>query len=147
MKDEAARVREVAPHHARYWSETGSAERGGPFSDRSGGLIIIDAADEGAAGQLVANDPFQRAALLEQWWLKAWQPTEIRADLTSPEPALVEPEFVGRRELGRCTGANGEAAPPLRPGNRAFVVRGSGRSERSWSLLRAWRAGTSGVRR
>jgi uncharacterized protein YciI len=66
MKDEAARVREVAPHHARYWSETGSAERGGPFSDRSGGLIIIDAADEGAAGQMVANDPFQRAALLEQ---------------------------------------------------------------------------------
>jgi uncharacterized protein len=76
MKDEAARVREVAPHHARYWSETGSAERGGPFSDRSGGLIIIDAADEGAAGQMVANDPFQRAALLEQWWLKAWQPTD-----------------------------------------------------------------------
>jgi uncharacterized protein YciI len=44
----------------------GPAERGGPFSDRSGGLIIIDAADEGAAGQMVANDPFQRAALLEQ---------------------------------------------------------------------------------
>jgi len=76
MKDEAPHVREVAPHHARYWSETGSAERGGPFSDRSGGLIIIDAADEGAAGQMVANDPFQRAALLERWWLKAWQPTD-----------------------------------------------------------------------
>jgi hypothetical protein len=41
MKDEAARVREVAPRHARYWSETGSAERGGPFGDRSGGLIIL----------------------------------------------------------------------------------------------------------
>ena len=40
MKDEAPHVREVAPHHARYWSETGSAERGGPFSDRSGGLIL-----------------------------------------------------------------------------------------------------------
>jgi uncharacterized protein YciI len=52
------------------------AERGGPFGDRSGGLIIIDAADEGAAGQMVANGPFQRAALLEQWWLKAWQPTD-----------------------------------------------------------------------
>jgi uncharacterized protein YciI len=76
MKDKATRVREVAPHHAEYWRDTGSAERGGPFSDRSGGLIIFDAADEGAAGQMVADDPFQRAALLEQWWLKAWQPTD-----------------------------------------------------------------------
>jgi uncharacterized protein YciI len=76
MKDEAARVREVAPHHAQYWSETGLVERGGPFSDRSGGLIIFEAADEGAAGQMVADDPFQRAALLEQWWLKAWEPAD-----------------------------------------------------------------------
>ena len=29
MKDEPARVREVAPHHAQYWSKTGSTERGG----------------------------------------------------------------------------------------------------------------------
>jgi uncharacterized protein YciI len=41
------------------------AKRGGPFSDRSGGLIIFEAADEGAAGKTVAGDPFQRAALLE----------------------------------------------------------------------------------
>ena len=75
MKEEPTRVGEVAPHHARYWSEIGLAERGGPFSDRSGGLIIFEAADEEAAGQTVADDPFQRAALLEQWWLKAWEPT------------------------------------------------------------------------
>ena len=31
--------------------------------------------DEGAAAQMVAGDPFQRAALLQQWWLKAWEPT------------------------------------------------------------------------
>ena len=73
MKDEAARVREVAPQHAQYWSQTGSAERGGPFSDRSGGLITFEAADEAAAGQTVAGDPFQRAVLLERWWLKAWE--------------------------------------------------------------------------
>jgi uncharacterized protein YciI len=78
MKDEAPRVREVAPHHAQYWSETGSAERGGPFIDRSGGLIIFKAADEAAAGQAVAGDPFQRAALLEHWWLRAWEPADRR---------------------------------------------------------------------
>jgi hypothetical protein len=76
MKDEAACVREMAPHQAEYWRDTDTAERQGPFSDRSGGLIIFDAADEGAAAPMVANDPFQRAALLEQWWLKAWQPTD-----------------------------------------------------------------------
>jgi len=75
MKDEAARICEIAPHHAQYWSETGLAERGGPFSDRSGGLIIFEATDQGAAGQTVAGDPFQHTALLEQWWLKAWEPT------------------------------------------------------------------------
>jgi uncharacterized protein YciI len=76
MRDQAARVREIAPRHTRYWSETGSAERGGPFAARSGGLIIFDAVDEDAAERMVAGDPFQREALLEQWWLKAWAPTE-----------------------------------------------------------------------
>jgi uncharacterized protein YciI len=76
MKNEAARVREVAPHHAQYWRDTDSAESQGPFSDRSGLLIIFDAADEGAAERMVAADPFQREALLEQWWLKAWEPTD-----------------------------------------------------------------------
>ena len=76
MKDEDARVREVAPQHAQYWRDTDSAERQGPFSDRSGGLIIFDAADEGASAQMVAGDPFQRAALLQQWWLKAWERTD-----------------------------------------------------------------------
>jgi len=47
MNDKAARVREGAPHHAQYWRNTDSAERGGTFIDRSGGLIIFDAADEG----------------------------------------------------------------------------------------------------
>ena len=78
MKNDAARVREVAPHHARYWRETAVADRAGPFSDRSGGLIIFEAADEGAARQIVGEDPFQRGALLEQWWLRAWEPTAER---------------------------------------------------------------------
>jgi uncharacterized protein len=76
MKGDPARVREVAPHHAQYWRDNDSAERAGPFSDRSGGLIIFDAADEAAAAQMVADDPFQRAELLEQWWLKAWEPID-----------------------------------------------------------------------
>lgn len=74
MKNEAARVRDVAPRHAQYWRDTAAADHAGPFSDRSGGLIIFDAADEDAAGEMIADDPFQREALLEQWLLRAWEP-------------------------------------------------------------------------
>jgi hypothetical protein len=73
MRDEPERVREVALQHAQYWREMGTpGSRGGPFSDRSGGLIIFESPDEETAKEAVANDPFQLAEVLEQWWLKAW---------------------------------------------------------------------------
>ncbi|MGZ4314656.1 MAG: YciI family protein [Gaiellaceae bacterium] len=78
MKDDPARVRETAPQHAQYWKQTDVSERGGPFSDRSGGLIVFEAPSEGAAQATIGGDPFQRAALLEQWWLKAWEPDSQR---------------------------------------------------------------------
>jgi len=37
MKDEAARLREVAPQHAQYWRDTDSTERQGPFSPQLAG--------------------------------------------------------------------------------------------------------------
>ncbi len=53
MKHEAERVREVAPQHAQYWREMGiPGWRGGPFSDRSGGLIIFDSPDEQTAAPI-----------------------------------------------------------------------------------------------
>jgi uncharacterized protein YciI len=61
MKKESAHVREVAPRHAQYWRQTGSSERGGPFSDRSGGLILFEAPDEQTARKTIAEDPFQHA--------------------------------------------------------------------------------------
>ena len=73
---ESAHVRDAVPRHAQYWRQSGSSERGGPFSDRSGGLILFEAPDEQTARKTVAEDPFQRASLLEQWWLKAWEPAD-----------------------------------------------------------------------
>jgi len=29
---------------------------------------------EGPAGRIVSNDPFQRAGLINDWWLKIWMP-------------------------------------------------------------------------
>jgi hypothetical protein len=48
MKDDPNGVRDVAPKHTAYWQKLGLAEYiGGPFADRSGGLISFDAPAEG----------------------------------------------------------------------------------------------------
>ena len=67
------RVMAVAPRHAEYWRELRvPSYRGGPFGDRSGGLITFEAGSEAEATALVAGDPFLREGLLEAYWLKEW---------------------------------------------------------------------------
>jgi hypothetical protein len=74
MKDETDSVRAAAPEHADYWHSLGLAHYlGGPFADRSGGLITFEAASPAAAEQLVADDPFPQRGLIEQSWLKEWK--------------------------------------------------------------------------
>jgi uncharacterized protein YciI len=73
MRDAPDRVRTVAPEHAAYWRGLGLRDYlGGPFADRSGGLITfeIPSAEEGE--RLVADDPFVREDLLERRWVKEW---------------------------------------------------------------------------
>jgi uncharacterized protein YciI len=73
MRDAPDRVRAAAPEHAGYWRELGLREYlGGPFVDRSGGLITFDAGSSAEAEQLVADDPFVREDLLERRWVKEW---------------------------------------------------------------------------
>lgn len=73
MSDAPARVQAVAPEHAVYWRELGMPDYlGGPFADRSGGLITFDAGSATEAERLVANDPFVREDLLEGRWVKEW---------------------------------------------------------------------------
>jgi uncharacterized protein YciI len=73
MRDAPDRVRAVAPEHAAYWRELGLGDYlGGPFVDRSGGLITFEIASADEAERLVADDPFERGDLLERRWLKEW---------------------------------------------------------------------------
>jgi uncharacterized protein YciI len=73
MKGAPARVREVAPQHAAYWRDLGlPAYLGGPFADRSGGLITFGADSSVEAEALVAGDPFVREGLLDHRWVKEW---------------------------------------------------------------------------
>jgi uncharacterized protein YciI len=69
MRDAGDLVREAAPRHAAYWH---GLSLGGPFADRSGGLITFDVPTADEAERLVADDPFVLDDLLTSWWLKEW---------------------------------------------------------------------------
>jgi uncharacterized protein YciI len=75
MKADPDRVRVVAPRHASYWKNLGLAHYlGGPFEDRTGGLITFDADDAAQAQRAVREDPFVLEGLIEARWLKQWTP-------------------------------------------------------------------------
>jgi uncharacterized protein YciI len=78
MRDQPDRVRAVAPDHATYWRDLCvPGYVGGPLGDRSGGLITFEAESPQDADELVANDPFVRADLLESAWVKEWAPITV----------------------------------------------------------------------
>jgi uncharacterized protein YciI len=73
MTDATDRVRTVAPDHAAYWRGLGLREYvGGPFTDRSGGLITFEVPSVDEAERLVGDDPFVQEDLLERRWVKEW---------------------------------------------------------------------------
>ena len=75
MTNDVARIRALAPAHAAYWKSAGLKNyRGGPFSDRSGGLIIFDADDSERAENLARQDPFVREEVVAERWLREWSP-------------------------------------------------------------------------
>lgn len=84
MSDKPDRVREVAARHAAYWHELAlDGYRGGPFADRTGGLLTFEVATVDEADQLVNADPFLREGLLTRWWLREWLP-----ESAEPTPSL-----------------------------------------------------------
>jgi YCII-related domain len=75
MKADPDRVRVVAPKHASYRMGLRLGHyRGGPFEDRTGGLITFDADDAEQAERAVREDPFLLEGLVEARWLKKWTP-------------------------------------------------------------------------
>jgi uncharacterized protein YciI len=74
MKRAPERERAVAPEHAGYWRGLELRQYlGGPFGDRSGGLITFENGSWEEAEQLVTRDPFAREGLLEDRWLNEWK--------------------------------------------------------------------------
>lgn len=74
MRDAPEQVRATAPEHAAYWRGLPLPYYlGGPFADRSGGLVTFEAASIEEAVRLVSKDPFLQRDLLERHWLKEWE--------------------------------------------------------------------------
>lgn len=79
MAEDPDRVRTVAPDHAAYWQGLDLPNYlGGPFADRSGGLITFEARSVQEAEQLAADDPFVREGLLANRWEVAPLAVEVR---------------------------------------------------------------------
>jgi uncharacterized protein YciI len=75
MKDDPDRIGTVAPGHAAYWRDLGlPGYAGGPFADRSGGLITFEADSLEQAEGIIAADPFVLEELLESAVVKQWMP-------------------------------------------------------------------------
>ena len=73
MREEPDRVRAVAPQHAAYWRALDArGYLGGPFADRSGGLITSEIDSNEEASRLIAADPFVQLDLLDASWMKQW---------------------------------------------------------------------------
>jgi uncharacterized protein YciI len=75
MKDDPDRVRATVGRHVAHWKELGlSGYLGGPFQDRTGGLITFETQDGDQARRAVDADPFLQEGLLQVHWLKQWTP-------------------------------------------------------------------------
>ena len=63
------------PAHVQYWQTAGlDGYTGGPFSDRTGGLITFSASNLEEATQIIQRDPFVQEGLIDQNWIKEWLP-------------------------------------------------------------------------
>jgi hypothetical protein len=74
MRSDPEQVRATVPENVSDWHGLALADYlGGPFEDRTGGLITFRA---DAAQQAVTDDPFVRKGLIETYWLKRWNPSD-----------------------------------------------------------------------
>ncbi len=75
MKPLPEGIREAVPLHVEYWKSRNLAGySGGPFADRSGGLIVFEATSLAEATRLVEADSFVKRDLLQSRWVKEWMP-------------------------------------------------------------------------
>ena len=72
-RNEPDKIRELLPAHVEYWKTADLKEyMGGPFGDRTGGLISFIASDLEEAREIIFRDPFLLKDLIAERWIKEW---------------------------------------------------------------------------
>ncbi len=73
MENDPEKIRDIIPAHIKYWKDSKPINySGGPFADRSGGLILFEAKNMETAIKLAMNDPFVVREAIETKWVKEW---------------------------------------------------------------------------
>ena len=73
MKRSPDKIQQLVPSHVEYWKNSKvEGYSGGPFGDRSGGLITFKAENIEKAEKIADKDPFVKENLLDNRWLKEW---------------------------------------------------------------------------
>ncbi len=65
----------VRPRHREYLQgllADGKLHESGPFADESGALIVYETDDEAAAQQLLADDPYTQAGVIDEVSIHEW---------------------------------------------------------------------------
>jgi uncharacterized protein YciI len=74
----ADKIKEIAKSHAAYWNSINpDSYKGGPFSDKSGGLITFKSNSYIDAKKLIDNDPFNLNHVFDKKWFKEWEIIEL----------------------------------------------------------------------
>jgi len=72
-RNEPEKIRQVVPAHVGYWKSANmKGYMGGPFGDRTGGLISFFAPSLQEAMEIILQDSFILEGLIEQKWIKEW---------------------------------------------------------------------------
>lgn len=73
MKNMPEKIGEVVPLHIAYWKKQNLENySGGPFADRTGGLIMFESSGIEKAIELTENDPFVEQDVIDSKWVKEW---------------------------------------------------------------------------
>lgn len=72
-RSEQEKIRQVVPAHVQYWKAANlKGYMGGPFADRTGGLISYVASSLQEAIEIIQQDPFILQDLIAEKWIKEW---------------------------------------------------------------------------
>lgn len=72
-RNEPEKIRQVVPAHVQYWITANlQGYMGGPFGDRTGGMISFVVSNLEEATAIILQDPFLLEDLIADKWIKEW---------------------------------------------------------------------------